>query len=1681
MKTPLFSPFSMAAEEISTTAPKLKGVRIPPLSDYPRTLSRQDTRASGREYEKFESNRDKVRNWLSGRQNAILTILDLSAIEMVRKYYTGTLGVIDSKKSQTIRDYAFAYFQTWPRPLITPGHKILWKSITDQTAFAPNVSKTSTYYVAFLALNSQQVLSGTTYMRNAQLQDIIQRKAVKPLDEDFLKNARTLQAKIIELDRIHEHMIQLVSPDRPNDVEEQFDILYRKIDSLTVMLRPGDKNNNTVYADYLAIIKWIAKDPSVEEVGGNLQIWTDEIVDFSKNLTFGILGYTEENIFKIRARARYILSEESPFKGIRSYEETVDDELEEIDKYRAIVNYITERQASQTASSSSSKRDRDVDLYPTKTHISEQDIEDIRRRFATGRGETVEKIKLDMLEKLDSYLQYKDAYRRYIDFPMLKVHEFQSFWRIPELLGELWTLIRNSDVYRTRSTEADYNLAATMKEITTFQRSLQKTLTGAKTVLENTKSGGASSSTASNDSRHSGAASSSVVIDRSEPTLGDDSERGDDSEYDSDGDLQSAFNDIPEGILDTTLQSLTENQDNARERITEAQRDRSAASTSRTNGSITVSDDQTLRGGLSRVHVETSEEIGEIQTAILQHTNSKKVKPMQLRTLDNSIQLQDLEDLRQTITTLRDNISTLEEERDSAIKKGTETGDRYNKLVKVAREAEAALKQREMAYTQLDRDFNALRNARLADVSSHDAKVVALTREKGELQLDYEDAVRKLQAAEAEFVKQQSSIKIKENEIETATARIKASEQNVAVLSKEQTQLNDALASEKQKVAEFEGQVAEKNARIAKLTNNLKEAQRVHEEYKRQVATAAGETRKKAQQEAESHDRQLNQVRENLAREQNEIALAIKARDAAKESARTLQTEVDTARGLIAKQSGEIAGLKASIEHFKADASQKSGERDKTRVGYQQAVAEHNDVFMKLTAANAQIEEYVQRNASLQAQIDDKVRELNEQRQQLINERKEAEEKLRENYRGEIQGLINQIQELNTTHGAAMDALQTNFDEQQRKIAEKSRQFEANQSQLQAETQRLNQANEETNTELNNIYERAERLHKQELDNLQGKLLEKEKILNEIEADRETLTEQIRRLQSEVDEANSNYEEATAKIDQLNTQIQQLEVSASDITTIRERQSSSESDTNERVQELIGRMKRLEIDLDDEKTKSKQLITDLRRATAESNEARESLKQQELGLQPRANQPLQTRYTPQELGLYLQSRGLLPAAQSTEVVEFDITNERERHRSIIDQLIILDNSRAFDAMEDYILTSGDIDPSIFVVLDRFSVFVNMVEGATGNRPGVFWKSTNKSNKGIIRDIIDAASSEVDHSHMLDVADFTNLQSVVTSLVERLLRGNYLDTLAANPGDIFTPIKPSPPLKFVVTTTDESLARQREGALPIDDIRPADAEKIFDTNEQLKRDYDFFNIARQYILPVLSQPDKGVYFSLATPDEDNWSLKRAHSSLTQVAHELTSGIVQHLHVRESGRRRRRPTRLSVRKLLSDYVISNTLNNVHRSGILYTGTKDKIQNILVAVVHNGFLSAFDYCLNILRIPRDFTSPLMYAALDSPHFVDLVALRYNCTIALTQSSRSQISTFALQRAFSDKLDFFEQPGRAIQPEVLPRTGDVFSAGVPKSREAYLSAVVNSEEETFKRQRARLRTVSRRRTIVF
>ncbi len=825
------------------------------------------------------------------------------------------------------------------------------------------------------------------------------------------------------------------------------------------------------------------------------------------------------------------------------------------------------------------------------------------------------------------------------------------------------------------------------------------------------------------------------------------------------------------------------------------------------------------------------------------------------------------------------------------------------------------------------------------------------------------------------------------------------------------------LASDK---ATLEATLQTERNTYAKLQSDVKASEQRITEYNQRLEQYKQQYTAILQNEqsrANEVKTQLEQTRESLHSEQLRLSNAQNALNVSTQTVENLRTTISSTESQLRAKESEVVTLRQSSEALRVELSKTQTNIDLYKSQYEQLRAISEENTRRYQETLRKLQEELQENKQLSRDLEVKLESAQ----------------------------------------ANLQRTTETFNEQQRALTDK----------MQERIDRLTSEKEKHERRLQKVHDDRARLQQQQ-DLLQAEINQKNDRLRQLEQDAAELRGNLERARSrkkdleDVEAVSREQEERNAR----------LAIEA-------QRVNAMFDDLKRESREFFDKMKKRKGKITELRQELEAFINQQKNASPPSSSSSSSSAPPQIVYLPAPRQP---EYTPQELGLHLQSKGILPAVQQdTPVIEFDITAERERHRHVIDQLIVLDNGRAYDAMEDYILQSGDVNPAVFVVLDKLSLFVNMVEGFTNTKHRAFFISTNKPGKGIIRDVIEAASSEVEHSHVLDIMDFQSMRDPVKSIIERALRGKELDSLARNPGDLFTEIVDHPPVETSSATVEDSLERSRSAASSSSIVNDDDdaIEYLFNAHEQLKEDHDFFEFLQAHVLPALDQPDKGVFFSLAHPT-DNWSVMRKGASLHQVAEQLSVNLVQHLHVRELRRQRRRPTRLSVRKLLSDYLISNTLGDVHHAGILYQSTNDKITGILASVLHSGFLSAFTYCLGALNIPMEFDSPRLYAAIQNSHFVALVGLRYNAQTAMSQVSRSQLAITAIQAAFSNKLDFLLLPSNRITPITIPLDATIFS-NAPRSRLEYIQRVERSEEATYEQQRRRLRRLTSSRRTIF
>jgi chromosome segregation ATPase len=401
---------------------------------------------------------------------------------------------------------------------------------------------------------------------------------------------------------------------------------------------------------------------------------------------------------------------------------------------------------------------------------------------------------------------------------------------------------------------------------------------------------------------------------------------------------------------------------------------------------------------------------------------------------------------------------------------------------------------------------------------------------------------------------------------------------------------------------------------------------------------------------------------------------------------------------------------------------------------------------------------------------------------------------------------------------------------------------------------------------------------------------------------------------------------------------------------------------------------------------------------------------------------------------------------SVPVQQFDLITEQAQYSDLLTELDILDTRRVFNHVENYILQSGVVDRNVFVVFDAFHMFVDTVAGMTAQEnANVFWTSQHKGEKALIAEIVEAATIDTAAVSALDIHDFPNLRPSLENTLRKVVSDYFLTNRQAPlPSSLIVP--PTQPIRH------ERLIEVADGTRRLIDATPTENTlqriPLFNVNQSYsQQEYDFRQVIQQTVLPALSGIGPGVSFKVSEPTGgDPWTTIPKGTSIDDAVRSLAYNITQHLHIGRSGDRIiRRPTTLSVRKLLDDLALRRTLNEVSFSGQRYMDINTRIDHLLNSVVDITFYAAFKVSLAKLDIPFDFTNPIFYGALKNMLFAELVGATYlykrSCSTQTEGRDRGKVIS-KLGAMVSSHLETFRSIGNRIDPVPIPTSENVYGS---------------------------------------
>lgn len=643
----------------------------------------------------------------------------------------------------------------------------------------------------------------------------------------------------------------------------------------------------------------------------------------------------------------------------------------------------------------------------------------------------------------------------------------------------------------------------------------------------------------------------------------------------------------------------------------------------------------------------------------------------------------------------------------------------------------------------------------------------------------------------------------------------------------------------------------------------------------------------------------------------------------------------------------------------------------------------------------------------------------------------------------------NEIEKLTAEHGEALERI--------RVITEEVEELRRTRDLHIAELKRLEDARSLEQDNVKDTRERIDALEK-DRDATQSQLSETEKRLKESQAEQHQLEETNRKLESSLSDEKARIADAferaskkDARLKSLTDQIRELQT-ASD--SGRKKLEAEIASLRVRMQETSENFKEITDEGMETDERYQALIREEKKRINRDEENLEALKKRKYRAEVRANKrkggkersnTFYTNHPEYAIAANAQTDSSLP------VYLFNIEDEQSIYRRILSDLDITDNRRVFNYVEAYAINSGVFSREAMVVFDAFHTFVNLVEGNTGQQADAFWTSEQKGTKALIADIIEAGTVDTAAVPVMDVHDFPQLRSTLETTLTRIINDRFLT-------DENSPLPQNTVMPYTRRTGDNPMTAVYDGSTPLAYARQVDVERRPLFNSQysyLNDDYDFEDTVEGLVLPSLGKQNNNVVFSVTKPtSSDPWTTMAKGSLKNDVVKALANNILQHLHAgNEGGRVIRRPTTLSVRKILDKIKTERVVAEMAYSSARYIDPNERIKGVLSSVVNKTFYSAFILALANLNIPFDFTNSTFYGAVKSPDFAELVANRY--LLIKTKSRKGAIKESSrLAGIISNQLDDFQKRIKTIPSTRIPIFESVYNSEVANQSLVQFSA---------------------------
>ena len=473
-----------------------------------------------------------------------------------------------------------------------------------------------------------------------------------------------------------------------------------------------------------------------------------------------------------------------------------------------------------------------------------------------------------------------------------------------------------------------------------------------------------------------------------------------------------------------------------------------------------VQDDDDLSMGTEAVSIPVDDgRVAELEGQVAELTTKLNNSEILIRNLqaqlDDNSDNNEITDLVNTISELREKNAELEEKVKQASSSGAETD--YEALGKVAR-AEQVIKEFDDLKSQMQTARE--NNSQLQhDKNELEAQVAELTQQVNDVTNKVTELEASLQQKDEEIVKLQDELEEKDGKLTAKDAQIQGIESEIAILQEKA----DKVTELQNRVTELQNEKREKGIALDNLTLD----------FEKMKSDKADLEDKYGKLNDENHSKN-----ERILELQNQVAALSKNDETNAAQTAAFESTIGLLKDDVAKKNREIMDKEQEIEALKVDATKKEQlhqselaeiqRKLEESSGYDEQISVLNDSINSLTNTNAELDSKVQ---ELTLELDKRERTIKELQNTIdinsddkaikdealnkaLAEKSEIEESLatveseRNQLQSEIEGLKAQIESINEQHALEIEGKDKAYSDLEQEKAKLSSEIETLQGSL---------------------------------------------------------------------------------------------------------------------------------------------------------------------------------------------------------------------------------------------------------------------------------------------------------------------------------------------------------------------------------------------------------------------------------------------------------------------------------------------------------------------------------------------------------------------------------------------------------------------------------------------------------